>query len=206
MSLENKLKEVELLEKELMQRGAALMKSGTSVSILHLYVLGATNRTLSQSKGFRTLISGHNFSCATILLRTQIDTAMRINGIRLLPDAEEAIGRVFRDDVIFRQLKAHAGELMTDTFLRNKLSEDYPWVADVYRETSDFVHLSFRHLWPAVHSTDEESRVVTFQISGEDNIRSESDYNEVCDVFFKVSRITSVLIIGLLMALERPVE
>lgn len=200
MSLEARLSRIEKVEGELLRKGASLMKSGTSVSVMSLYALGAINRTMSQSKGFRALILARNFPCATILLRTQIDTAMRINGLRFLPDPHQGVRDILEGKIILRQMKSITGEKMTDAFLKSKLAEDHPWITKVYEETSDFVHLSFRHLWPSIRSSNDNERTVMFEISGEDASRSDTDYYEVCETFFEISRLTSVLILGLMMA------
>lgn len=200
MSLEERLDRIEKIEGELLRKGASLMGPGASVSVVSLYALGAVNRTISQSKGFRALISARNFPCATILLRTQIDTAMRINGLRFLADPHQGVRDILEEKIIFRQMKSTAGEKMTDAFLREKLAEDYPWITKVYEETSDFVHLSFRHLWPAIRSRDDNEQIVRFEISGEDASRSDADYYEVCETFLEISRVTSLLILGLMMA------
>lgn len=200
MSINGKLGKIEALEKELLRKAADVMAWATSVSLIHLYAVGATNRTVSQSKGFRTLIAEKNFSCAAILLRTQIDTAMRLNGIRFLSDPDTQVGEILSGKITFRRLKSKAGEQMNDAFLRKKLAEEHPWVNAVYEETSDFVHLSFRHLWPAIRSADDETRTLQFVISGEDNPRSDNDYDEICDAFFEASKLTSLLVVALLTA------
>jgi hypothetical protein len=81
VSLADRLSKLSELEKELPRKAAAIIKPGTGMYFVDWYVMGATQRTMAQSRGFRTMIETRNFPGAAILLRTQIDTAMRINGL-----------------------------------------------------------------------------------------------------------------------------
>lgn len=203
-TLKDRLDAIEQLEKELPVKAQAILPDG-AVSLVDFFILGATQRTLSQSRGFRTLIESKNFPSATVLLRTQIDTAMRINGLTMLADPEASMQRLFNGERTFNRLMSAAPvgggkpERMTDAFLKQKLAETHPWIAPLYADTSNFVHLSFRHLFTAITSTDAETRMATLAISSTDPKQDEGAYYEVCDAFFQVSRLTSTMILGMLM-------
>ena len=205
-SLAERLKSIESLENELQRKCQSIVQSGATFSYIDYFLLGATKRTLSQSLGFRKLVKGWNFSCATILVRMQIDTAMRINGIPLLANPEFDIKRIFDGKTTFRNLKSMEGKPMTDVNLRKRLSEKYPFVTQLYKETSDFVHLSSRHLWPTLVETNDEDQMAYFVLSGEDPKHEEANYYDVVDAFFKVSKMTSTLLLALLMARHRREE
>ena len=202
-SLAVRLKAIESLEYELQRKCQSIVQSGATFSCIDYFLLGAMKRTLSQSLGFRKLVEGWNFSCATILVRTQIDTAMRINGIPLLANPEIDVKRIFDGEAMFFNLKSEKGEPMTDAYLRKRLSEKYPWVTQLYTDTSDFVHLSFRHLWPTLVETNDENQMAYFVVSGEDPKHEEANYYDVADAFFKVSKMTSTLLLALLLARHR---
>mgnify|MGYP001103053334 CR=1 FL=1 len=164
---------------------------------------------LSQSRGFRTLIETKNFPSATILLRTQIDTAMRINGLTMMVDIEACVQRLFKGERTFDRLMSGTPvgggrqERLADAFLKRKLAEDHPWIEPLYAQTSDFVHLSFRHLFTAIADTNSETRMATLAIIGIDPKRDGAVYYEVCDAFFRVSRLTSTTILAMLMMRHR---
>ena len=202
-SLAERLQAIESLENELLRKGQSIVQSGASISSIDHFVLGAMKRTVSQSLGFRKLVEGWNFSCATILVRTQIDTAMRINGIALLADPEVDVKRIFDGEITFRKLKSKNGKPMTDAYLRERLAENYPWVTQLYEETSDFVHLSFRHLWPTLVRTNDEEQMAYLVVSSEDPKHDEANYYDLADAFFRVSKMTSTLLLALLMARHR---
>ena len=169
------------------------------------YVMGATQRTMAQSRGFRTMIETRNFPGAAILLRTQIDTAMRINGLRYLDRPEEQLSEVYRGEKTFRQLNSweknnkDRPNKMHDIFLRAKLVEEAARIDPVYKETSDFVHLSFRPLFSSVAHLDDDSGRISFAITGEDQATDESNYFEICDAFFDATKLAGTFILAILM-------
>lgn len=203
-TLKHRLVDIEKLEKELVAKAHEILPDG-AVNIVDFFILGATQRTLSQSRGFRTLIETRNFPSATILLRTQIDTAMRINGLTMMGDVEADVQKLFKGERTFDRLMSGTPigggkpERLTDAFLKRKLGKDHPWIEPFYAQTSDFVHLSFRHLFTAITDTDAETRIATLAISGTDPKQDEAAYYEVCDAFFRVSRLTSLTILAMLM-------
>ena len=205
-----RLSNIQKLEKELTRKAAPIIQPGTPMYYVNLFALGAVNRTLAQSRGFRGMIEAKNFPSAAILLRTQIDTAMRVNGLRYLDNPEDQLREVFKGSKTFRQLvsyqKTKNGKpiQMLDSFLRERLEEDEPWIGAIYKETSDFVHLSFRHLFSSIQSTDDEEGIVNFAITGEDNAKDGSAYHEICDAFLRASKLTCTNIMGLLIARNSP--
>jgi len=204
-TLADRLAKIETLEKELPRKAAPIIKPGTKIHHLDWYVMGATQRTMAQSRGFRTMIETRNFPGAAILLRTQIDTAMRINGLRYLKRPEEQLMEVIHGKKTFRQLDSWETtdkgrpKKMQDVFLRAKLVDEAPWIDPVYEETSDFVHLSFRPLFSSICHLDDDTRTVFFAITGEDPTTDERDYLEICDAFFDVTKLTSTFILAILM-------
>lgn len=203
-SLKDRLDHIERLEQELVAKAHEMLPDG-AVNIVDFFILGATQRTLSQSRGFRTLIESRNFPPATILLRAQVDTAMRINGLTMMGDVEADVHRLLKGERTFDRLMSGVPvgggkpERLTDAFLKKKLAEDHPWIAPLYEQTSDFVHLSFRHLFTAITNTDAKTQMATLAISGTDPKQDEAVYYEVCDAFFRVSRLTSMTILAMLM-------
>lgn len=76
-SLADRFAKISGLEKELPQKAAPIIRPGTGIYFVDWYVMGATQRTMAQSCGFRTMIETRDFPGAAILLRTKIDTATR---------------------------------------------------------------------------------------------------------------------------------
>ena len=198
------------LERQFIKEAAG--KEGFSAGpmyLTHMFLLAAGQRTLSQSRGFRQKIKAKNYPSATILLRTQIDTAMRIHALPLIQDREKSMKRLMANEVQFDRLTALEGGKqvrLSDAYLRRQLSARYPWIDKVYIETSDFVHLSFRHLWTAIARVDDETRTAHFALTGVDAKRKESDYFEVCEAFFEVSKIIYSMLLAAWLSTRPPSE
>ena len=154
-TLKDRLDNIEKLESELVRKAQKTLPPGP-MYMTDMFLMGATQRTLAQSRGFRHLIETRNFPSATILLRTQIDTAMRVNGLSLMDDREGNLKRLMENELNFDRLTSGTPtdggkpERLTDAYLRKQLSAKYPWIDKLYSDASNFVHLSFRHLWTAV--------------------------------------------------------
>ncbi|MDW9359070.1 hypothetical protein GOA77_30300 [Sinorhizobium meliloti] len=204
MPLAERLAALEKLEREIVVKAHGAVPVGSSLTVVDNFILAAIKRTLSQSRAFRKLVEDWNFASAAVMVRTQLDTAMRINGISYMQNAESAIEQIFNGDVTYRKLKAADGEKMTDAYLKGKLNEDHPGVAALYDELSDFVHLSFRHFWPLIAELDEEQKVARFALSAQDPKRDETNYYQVTDAFFRVTNLTGIMLVGLLMARHSP--
>ncbi len=150
------------------------------------------------------MILESNFPSAAILLRTQIDTAMRVNGLKHLDNPEIQLRDVlhgqktFRDLISIHKTPKQKPIKMQDAFLLEKIVEEEPWIKEVYKQTSDFVHLSFRPLFASIASTDDTDGSITFAISGEDIAKSEADYYEVCDAFHATSKLSGNILVKLL--------
>jgi hypothetical protein len=96
----------------------------------------------------------------------------------------------------FNKLKDADGNRLTDAYLRQKLAEKHPWITPVYEQTSDFIHLSGRHLFNSIASLDEDTRTVRFVISGQDPPRPHENYFEIIDAFFEATKLVALLLLG----------
>jgi uncharacterized protein (DUF4415 family) len=198
-TLKERIQRIDEIENELCRKAAAMMAAWKDVTHADLFVLGAFRRTLAQAKGFRSLIQERNFPCCAAILRLQLDTAMRINGLTLLDDRNGACKSVL-EGKSFNQLRDRDGKRLSDAHLRRRLAQKHPWIDPIYVHMSNFVHLSGRHLDIAIARTDEATRMAYFQISAEDPPRPESVYFEVVDSFFEVTKLAGALLLGYLMA------
>lgn len=203
--LAERLSFLERLERELIRKAAASVGMDADLRHGDFFMIGALRRTLAQSRGFRELIGSRNFPCAAAILRMQIDTAMRVNALRLLDDLDVACEAVLGGSR-FNTLKDRDGNRCTDAYLRQKLSEDEPWVDTVYEQASDFVHLSGRHFYNSIAETDEETRTVRFVISDQDPSRPETSYFEIVDTFFKATKLVGLMTLAYFTTRYTPQE
>lgn len=195
--LASRLTRLDDFERELARKAAPLVVEAQSLTHADFFVIGAVRRTLAQVRGFKQLIEARNFPCAAAVLRLQIDTAMRINALFLVADMNEAC-RAVLVGARFNTLRDRAGAKLSDGHLRSELAKQYPWISPVYEQASDFIHLSGRHFYSSIASTDEETRVATFVISGEDPHRPETVYYEIAGTFLQASRLVGTMILAYL--------
>lgn len=198
-TLSDRIQRIADVEDELCRKAVVMMKARKDITHADLFVLGAFRRTLAQASGFRSLLRERNFPCGAAILRLQLDTAMRVNGLTLLEDRNAACKLVL-EGMPFNKLKDRNGKQLSDAYLRRCLSEDHPWIDPIYVDTSNFIHLSGRHFDIAIAKTEEATRMAYFQISAKDPPRPESVYFEVTDAFFQVTRLAGTLLLGYLMA------
>jgi superfamily I DNA/RNA helicase len=126
------------------------------------------------------------------LVRMQVDTALRVFAATLVDNPEAYAQEVFSGTPI-NKIKDRQGERMTDRHLANTLNQLYPWVESVYRETSELVHFTNRHIFASAMNLDEETRTVQFMVSAKDPPRPDSDYFEVVEAYYAALSMTASL-------------
>lgn len=195
LTLNYRLEKIEKLEGEIIRKSGASLRPGSGISPSTMFFIGATQRTLAQARGFRDLISSRNFPCAAALLRMQIDTAMRVNGLLLVDDMEATCEAVLNGQR-FSKMKDRSGNNLKDFYLVEKICKDYPWIKEIYEQTSDFVHLSGRHFYTTITATNDTTKTAYLYVSGVDVPRSEEVYHEIVDEFFKVTKVVGTMLLG----------
>jgi hypothetical protein len=191
-TLDEKLGKQERAERKLLQLFHPVIQSGDNMYVSDFFLIGVLKRAISLSSGFRALIAARNFTCAASLLRMQLDTAMRLNAAALSPNAADFALAVFRGDPV-NKMKDRDGQSMTDSYLAKKLNELFPWVHNVYKETSELVHFTSRHIFSSAAKLDEDSRTVHFMIGPQDPPRPDEDYFEVVHAFYEATRVVATL-------------
>jgi hypothetical protein len=194
-TLEQKLARIEQADDELRRYFARAIRDDQSMYISDFIIFGALKRTLALSDGFRGHIRVRNFTCAAALTRLQLDTALRLYAGTLYEDAEKYAKAVF-DGRHVNKLKDRHGKKLTDAYLADRLSEQYPWVKRMYENLCDFVHLSNRHFFTSVASLNEADHSFKFLISAKDAPRPDSDYFEIVEGFLEAMRITLIIAAG----------
>jgi hypothetical protein len=194
-TLEQKLAKTEQADDELRRYFARAISEDQSMYFSDFIIFGALKRTLALSDGFRGHIRSRNFTCAAALTRLQLDTALRLYAADLYGDTEKYAQEVFHGKHV-NKLKNKSGEKLTDSYLADKLSEQYPWVKRMYENLCDFVHLSNRHFVSSIASLNEVDRSFRFEISAKDAPRPDTDYFEIVEGFLAAMQITLALAAG----------
>jgi hypothetical protein len=108
---------------------------------------------LSLIYGFSDLIRGTNFVCAAALVRLQIDNLLRLRAVFLVDDQAAFLQDVLAGKEV-RQIRDRFGQKMTDARLQDILQPEYPWLKEIYKNTSAYVHLSEKHFGDAFFQND----------------------------------------------------
>lgn len=146
-----------------------------SITNADLYSMGIARRSLALSSGFRSMIEQRNSLCALPMVRMQLDTALRLYAGFFSRDHQSFCRDVIAGKQIDR-LKGDDGELMKDSYLRDRVAKRNPWIIAVYKMTSGHIHFSDRHVFEALRQGDDRS----FQmiIGPNDADREPSHYRE----------------------------
>lgn len=161
---------------------------GCTAFPVDLLSVAVTHRAVSLIEGFCLLIEQRNFVCAAPLIRLLLDTLLRFSALWLVEDAHEIVPKLI-DDTDLRKIKNREGQFLSDSYLVQKLSAEYPWVTRVYRETSGYIHLSLKHFFNPIGEIQKNSRRVQFSIGDMDSVLPFSIYNEAVDVVLATSKI-----------------
>jgi hypothetical protein len=154
---------------------------------LDLLATAAMNRSLNLTMAFCTLIEVRSFLAAAPLIRLQLDSCLRLSAAWLVDDPH-----AFADKVLYGErvdkMKDSDGQFMRDNYLTNRLAEEYPWVAEVYKETSGYIHLSNKHIFNAHRPGDEEG-ILEGRIAEGDSYVRDDLYLEAIAAFKAITDI-----------------
>lgn len=162
---------------------------------LDILAIAALNRSLCLSKAFDALIGQLNLLAAAPLLRLQLDNAMRLYAATLVEDPHVFATQVFKGSQI-RKLKDKSNCYMTDNYLACQLSKLFPWVKDVYDNTSGYIHLSDKHIWNAMRNdaTSTQTTAFSMKVTDEDAFVPESIYNEAVEAYLEVTKVIYIFL------------
>jgi hypothetical protein len=138
-------------------------------------------RSLSLVFGYTSLIRSSNFVSAVPLIRMQIDNLLRFRAAFLAPDISEFVASVIEGKEI-RDLADTKGRKMTDRYLQSQFATEYPWLEELYRSTSGYIHLSDAHFANAIRAKPGgEQRQIEAYIGPDDKMISPEIYAEATE-------------------------
>ena len=203
--MKNSLDQLKAIEKKQLELAKKMLKAyNESLYNMDILVSAALNRSLSLSKGFRVLINEKNLICAGALLRLQIDTAIRIFAGTLVENSNKFVRDVSRGKHI-RNLKDRDGNKMTDKYLVEKLSDEYPWLPTVYEKTSSYIHFSDTHIFSSMHTLKNEEKTISIKISSIDKEETPQElYIEAIQAFIASTKMLIRFIEGWIFTKSNP--
>ena len=181
-TIESDAKETLLLAGRLVQAGNG------AVYRYDLFANAVLKRTLALSSGFCTMIRQENFICAGALVRLHLDTVLRVfAGISVENPGEFAVNVLFGKRI--DQMKDRNDKRMTDRYLVDQLSKIYPWMPEVYRGASGYVHMSDKHILSTLRMIDRDEGIIEMNITSTDSSIPDSIYLEAIGYFRACTRI-----------------
>ncbi len=203
ISLEGRLEKIQNGADEILRNTESTISDGDKVYYSTFVIIGAVKRSLSLSSAFCSMVRAKNFVAAAPLVRLQLDTLLRLNAACLYEGGMEEFAKKLLSGEPTNKLRSHDKEKMTDSYLVRKVSEEYPWVQNVYKELCDLVHFSDRHIFAALTAKDEKDRTFRVVVSAEDLPRPDEDYFEMVDCFRATLQATGRYVVGWASAIKR---
>lgn len=144
--------------------------AGEGLFHLDYYLNGAYSRALSLIEGFLVLMDSRNFLAGSHLVRPYLDTFLRLYAAWLVEDPHDFANEVMKgkkvEDFTDHQNKNHP---LKDWYLRNKASEEFPWVKEIYNNTSGYIHFGSKHIFNPIVDVDLETSTVGTYLSKYDS-------------------------------------
>ncbi len=148
---------------------------------LDLLAIGAIKRSLSTIYGFKLLIESWNMICARSLLRIQLDTAMRFYAAYLVENPHDFATRVLHGERIDK-LRDRDKQLLKDAYLVSKLTDELPWLPEVYKNLSGYIHLSGSHIFDSLVDFND-SGIISWAMTDDDSKFPELSWCEIIVCF-----------------------
>jgi len=135
------------------------IKSGKPLTYADFFGMGIGRRALALSSGFRSMVEHRNSLCALPIVRMQLDTALRLYAGFFVTDHQQLCLDVLEGKQIDR-LKSDDGSLMKDKYLVDRVAKRNPWMTDVYKLTSGYIHFSDRHIREAIRGEGANAQMI----------------------------------------------
>lgn len=180
--VERALDELEHLRLGTIKLGSAMLSVDRGNAFpVDLLALAAIKRCLSNTAAMRLLVESWNLVAARTMLRAHLDTSLRFSALWLVDAPQEFATRVHAGEHI-RRMKDRCGKRMTDAYLIEKMSSEYPWITKVYERLSGYVHFSANHLSVSIVGSGDDG-VLDFALTEHDAEFPESSWVEVIECF-----------------------
>lgn len=173
------------------QLGADMLKvDDGKLFPLDILVVAVLNRSTSLLAGFISLIEKRNFVAAAPLLRLQLDNCVRLYAAWIVKEPHDFAFNVLAGNRI-SQMRDRTGTKMTDAYLVAKLADQYPdrpWLTNVYKQTSGYIHLSEKHIFTSMQTTGSRGGV-SFKVSAFNDFVAEENYVEAIEAFHEITQL-----------------
>jgi hypothetical protein len=124
-----------------------------SLFTMDFFVSAVVNRSISNMRGYLTLIEENNYIAAIPLIRLQIDNCLAIYAAATVSDYDEFFMEFLKGTHI-RNMKDSKNKNMTETYLSKECDKNVaPGIRNLYKNTSGYIHMSNNYTF--LHTTGE---------------------------------------------------
>lgn len=196
MSIDAELEKLEQWISYLPKMGMkTLGGDGKPMYMLDFIIIGVIKRSLSLASGLHDLVKSKNMTCARAIVRMELDTVSRLLAYTYVDEPSEMAKAIIGGKAL-NSFKCRDGKKLRDGYLIDKMTEKHPWVKDVYKYTSGYVHFSERQVFDSICSIgNDEDRTVTFQVGKEDHNFPEESWVEIVACFNEMLSVLGELLV-----------
>ena len=153
--------------------------SGKGLFHLDFYLNGTYSRALSLIEGFILLLESKNYMAASHLVRPYLDSFLRLFAAWLVKDPHYFANEVMKGEKVDKFYDSkNEKQRLQDWYLRDKASEEYPWIKDVYNTTSGYIHFSRKHIFNTIVEVNTDDFTIGSYLSKYDS-KTITDLNRI---------------------------
>ena len=157
-----KLESLEDLKRNATEIGQKVV--GESLFKQDLFFCSVLDRFVKLTDGFKILIKNRNLTCSGAMLRLLLDNCMRLYGLSIAENINDAIDIVINGEK-FDKIKDLKGNQLKDCYLKEQLTKFDERFEKVYNSTSGYIHFSDKGFFQSVRA--RENNIIEVQISPE---------------------------------------
>jgi len=131
--------------------------------VVDLLAYAVINRAIQMTEAYVTLAKTNNYIAAIPFIRLQLDNALRFFAIMQVEDANDFFS-YFMGGKPINRYKSYTGEKLSDNYLITKLDAIFPGVLRLYKDSSDYIHLSRQHIHASKHLDEGEVKLTVMDI------------------------------------------
>lgn len=162
--------------------------------------IGIARRSCAITSGFKSMLKDRNSLCALALVRMQLDNSLRLYAGFFSKDRIKFSKDVLNGKIISK-MKADDNQPMTDNYLARRVSRVNPWVINVYKKTSGYIHFSEEHIKEALrHRGGENFELI---IGPNDFDREDVHFLEPLECFTHITSMIKIQLEDWLGLLDR---
>jgi len=201
--IESRLRHLDSFETTFKELSKQMMAPPQQLFALDMLAVAVINRSLSLISGFTTLIKSRNYIGAAHLARPHLDNYLRFCAAWLVKDPHDFAMKIMEGKRI-DQLTDQNGKLLKDYYLVEIASKEFPWMKNVYKETSGFVHLSKKHIFTSTKLKDKTDRTIEFRVGKEDQYVQDESKIEAIECMIEITNCVISLLEGWIWTKSNP--